>query len=367
MNTQTLKVAIIGLGHLHPRGYMPLFENCPKTEVVAAFDKDEALLDSFCKDFGIKGYTDLDELLAKETIIIAAVFLPHCDCADAAVKCAERGIHLLIEKPIARTVDEVRVVAEAVRRNNVKITTGYCWRFHPVIKAMKDYIEQGFIGSIVSVEARLAAGRVERYIRGNSKWMLEKAKSGGGPMYNLGVHWIDLLCYLLKDNIDQVCAVNTKTSEKYDIEDTSLALLRFGKGAVGVLSTSYIVPECFPNGRDLYIGIKGTKGVLSYAPRYEGEQGSSDSGQTDILELYSDSEELSGSSARKLVFNLDRVTGYSGYMGKAYLDDFVDSIIEDREPSITIEQAINVLNVVDAIYKSDQRGSWVKVMNGKGL
>lgn len=357
-----LKVAIIGLGHLHPRGYMTLFANCPKTEVVAAFDEDEVLLNSFCKDFGVEGYTDLVELLDSEEIDIGAVFLPHCDCADAATKCADRGIHLLVEKPIARTVDEVRVIAEAVKRNKVKITTGYCWRYHPVVKAMKDCIEQGLIGSIVTADARLAAGKLDRYIKGNSKWMLERAKSGGGPMYNLGVHWIDLLCYLLEDNVEEVCAVNTKTSDTYDVEDTSIAMLKFGKGAVAVLSTSYIVPDCFPNGRDLYVGIKGTKGVLSYSPRYEGEQGSSSAGQTDILELYSDSEKLSGSSARKFVFDLDKVSGYSGYMGKAYLDDFVDSIIEDREPSITINQAIDVLRVVDAIYRSDQRGSWVKVL-----
>jgi UDP-N-acetyl-2-amino-2-deoxyglucuronate dehydrogenase len=362
VDTKMLKVAIIGLGHLHPRGYMPLFEKCPKTEVVAAFEKDTVLLNSFCKDFGIKGYTDLNELLDCEQINVAAVFLPHCDCADAAIQCAEKGIHLLVEKPIAKTVDEVRAVAEAVKRNNVKVTTGYCWRYHPVTKAMKDCIEQGLVGSIVTVEARLAAGKVDRYIKGNAKWMLERAKSGGGPMYNLGVHWIDLLCYLLKDNIEQVCAVNTKTSDDYDIEDTSVAMLKFGKGAVGVLSTSYIVPDCFPNGRDLYIGIRGTKGVLSYAPRYEGEQGSSSAGQTDILELYSDSEKLSGSSARKFVFDLDRVSGYSGYMGKAYVDDFVDSIIEDREPFITISQAIYVLNVVDAIYRSDRTRNWVKVL-----
>ena len=143
-------------------------------------------------------------------------------------------------------------------------------------------------------------------------------------MYNLGVHWIDLLCYLLKDSVEEVCAVNTKTSDTYDIEDSSVAMLKFGKGAVGVLSTSYIVPDCFPNGRDLYIGIKGTRGVLSYSPRYEGEQGSGSAGQTDILELYSDSEKLSGSSARKFVFDLDKVSGYSGYMGKAYVDEFVD-------------------------------------------
>ncbi len=362
METEKLRVVIVGLGHLHPRGYMTLFENCPMTEVVAAFDQDQALLNPFCRDFGIRGYTDFQELLERETVQIAAVFLPHCECADAAIRCADRGIHLLVEKPIAKTVGQVRAVAEAVKRNNVKITTGYCWRFHPVVRAMKDCVERGSIGSVVAVEARLAAGKVERYIAGHAQWMLEREKSGGGPMINLGVHWIDLLCHVLTDTIEEVCAVHSRTSERFDIEDTSVAMLKFGKGAVGVLSTSYVVPDCFPNGRDLYIGIKGTRGVLSYAPRYEGEQGSGSAGETDILELYSDSEQLAGSSARKFVFALDRVSGYSGYMGKAYLDDFVSAIVEDREPCITIRQAIDVLQVVEAVNRSDRERSWVKVL-----
>jgi predicted dehydrogenase len=213
----------------------------------------------------------------------------------------------------------------------------------------------------VSVEARLAAGRVDRYRKGNAEWMLEKERSGGGPMYNLGVHWIDLLCHVLEDSIDQVCAVNTKTSDAYDIEDSSVALLRFSKGPVGLLSTSYIVPDCFPNGRDLYIGIKGTRGVLSYAPRYEGEQASGTTAQTDVLELYSDSEKLAGASARKYVYTLDTVSGYSGYMGMAYVNDFTDAVLKDREPTITVDQAIRVLQVVHAVYQSDRSRSWVTV------
>jgi len=340
---------------------MTLFEQCPQTKVVAAFDRTKALVDDFCKDFGVRGYTDLRELLSREKIDIAAMFLPHSDSADAAIACADRSIHLLMEKPIAISVKDVRRVAAAVSRNDVRITTGYGWRFHPVVRTMKTLIDEGAIGTIVSVEARLAAGRVERYIKGNAEWMLERAKSGGGPMVNLGVHWIDLLCHVLKDTVEEVCAVNTKTSSAYDVEDSSVALLRFGKGTVGMLSTSYIVPDCFPNGRDLYIGIKGTKGVLSYAPRYEGEQGSGSSAQVDILELYSDSESFAGAAARKFVFELDKVRGYSGYMGKAYVEDFVDSILSHREPSITIGEALEVLHVVEAIYESDRSKSWVKV------
>lgn len=361
MDANTLNVAILGLGHLHPRGYMALFNGCSRTRVVAAFDTNEALLRPFCTDFNVRGYTSLSHLLEQESIQIAAIFLPHSECAEAAVTCAERGVHLLVEKPIARTVDEVKRVAAAAKTHGVKITTGYAWRFHPVVRTMKELIAQGAIGDIVSVEARLAAGKVERYIKGNAGWMLQKERSGGGPMYNLGVHWIDLLCHVLEDSIEQVCAVNTKTSDAYDIEDSSVALLRFSKGPVGLLSTSYIVPDCFPNGRDLYIGIKGTKGVLSYAPRYEGEQASGTTAQTDILELYSDSEKTAGASARKFVYTLDTVSGYSGYMGMAYVNDFADAVLMDREPTITVEQAIRVLQVVHAVYQSDRSHSWVTV------
>jgi len=356
-----LNVAIIGLGHLHPRAYMPLFENCNNTRVVAAYDENAELTESFCKDFELRSYHELNSLLENEKIDIAAIFLPHSESGQAAIKCARKGIHLMVEKPVSATSRQAREVAKAVADNHVKATTGYCWRYHPVIKKMKECIDRGVIGDIVSVEARLAAGRVDRYIEGNSSWMLEKAKSGGGPLYNLGVHWIDTLCYVLDDKISRVCAVNTKSSDKYDIEDNSISMFKFQSGIVGVLSTSYIVPDCFPSGRDLYLGIKGTKGVLSFAPGYEGEKGSSETGQTDILELYSDSEKVAGASARHFIYKLDKVEGYSGYIGKAYVEEFVDAIINDSQPFITIGQAIEVLDVVEAIYKSDEADAWVNI------
>jgi len=356
-----LKTAIIGLQHLHPENYLPHFQNCEDTEIVAVCDENAELVEAFGKRHSLAAFSSLEKMLEEVALDLAAIFLPHCDCLGAAQKCAQKGINLMIEKPIAQTPAQVREIAKIVEAANVKITTGYCWRYHPVIKAMKEIISQGAIGKPVSVEARLAAGKVERYIKGNASWMLEKAKSGGGPLYNLGVHWLDVLNYILADKVSDVCAVNTKTNTAYDIEDGTTAMLRFKGGATGVLQTSYIVPDCYPNGRDLYLGIKGTEGVLCYAPGYEGEAGSSAGGQSDVLEVYSDSPHLAGAAARRLVFNLDKTPGYSGYMGKAYIEDFAKAILEDTPVFITIEQAIDVLDVVEAIYKSDEQGGWVGI------
>ena len=108
------------------------------------------------------------------------------------------------------------------------------------------------LGNIVSVEARLAAGKTDRHILGNSEWMLQKARSGGGSMYNFGVHWIEILLYIRADDIAHVCAVNTRTCDKYDIKDSSVSTLKFICGAAGTLPVNY-VPDSFPCGRDLYI------------------------------------------------------------------------------------------------------------------
>ncbi len=358
---KALKTAVIGLGHLHPRAYMPLFEACDRIKVVAACESENDLLSAFCKDFGLQGYASLDALLEKEALDMVAIFLPHNECEAAAVRCAKQGLHLMVEKPIAHTAAAVERIAAAAAANRVRITTGYCWRYHPVVTAMKEAIARGAIGQVVSVDARLAAGRVERYVKGHSAWMLQKERSGGGPMYNLGVHWIDLLHFLLEDRIDEVCAVNTRTSDVYDIEDSSVAMLKFARGPVGVLSTSYVVPDCFPNGRDLFIGIKGTRGVLSYAPGYEGEQGSSGSGQTDVLDIYSDAEVMAGARARHLGFQLDKVTGYSGHMGKTYVENFAGMIFDQAKPMVTVEEAVDVLRVAEAIYASNENKQWVKV------
>ena len=98
-----LNVGIVGLGHLHPRLYMPLFENCRHTKVVSVCESNSKLVKAFCDDYGTNGYTTISNMLRTEELDIAAIFLPHVDCANAGVACAKKGIHLMVEKPIAES------------------------------------------------------------------------------------------------------------------------------------------------------------------------------------------------------------------------------------------------------------------------
>jgi predicted dehydrogenase len=321
--------------------------------VVAVCEEDDRLRQSFCADYGVKGYASLTELLRSEELDIAAIFLPHADCPDAAVKCARKGIHLMVEKPVAADVRGAKRIAAAAAKGGALFTTGYCWRMHPVACEFKRLVDSGVAGRIIGAEGRCAAGRVQRYIEGHSEWMLQRERSGGGPIYNLGVHWIDLFRWILSDEVVEASGRNVKVNTEYDIEDNSYAHLRFSKGAILALDISYTVPDSYPNGRDLFLAVRGTKGVLSWAPAFEGER--------DILNVCSDAWEFAGSPLRTQEFELCNCPGYAGYMGREYIRGFAEAIVEGKRPAITGEDAIAALQVVEAIYRSAAEKRWVKV------
>ena len=263
-----LTIGIVGLSHLHPRSYLPILGAVPDFEVRRGGRHHPGR--AFAKDFGLRPYTDWREMIERESLDLAVLFLPHAECPEAAVACAARGAHLLVEKPMAANSDGLRRMIDAARKAGTLLSSPYVWRYHPVCRQMRRFIAEGALGRIVGCEGRCAAGRLHRYIDGNAGWMLQKARSGGGPMYNLGVHWIDLYRWLLDDEVVEVSGKNVKINQEYDIEDNSFALLTFSRGAVVALDISYTVPDSYPYGRDLYLGLRGTGGVLSWAPSFEG-------------------------------------------------------------------------------------------------
>ncbi len=348
-----LNVGIIGLGHLHPFTYMFHFNACDKTTVVAASDEKEFLRNNFKEQFNTNVYASWREMLDKEKLDLAYIFLPHCDCAEAAIACAERKIHVVVEKPVAHTSADALKIAKACAANNVLFSTPYVWRFHPVVRKMKEAIDSGILGTIVGCEGRCAAGGLHRYIEGHSEWMLDKEKSGGGPMYNLGVHWIDLYRWLLNSEIIEVTGKNVHVNKNYNIEDNSFAIASFESGATLALDISYTVPDSYPFGRDLYLAIRGTEGAMSFAPSFEGTQ------QT--LFICSNHKKFDGAPRQTIQFELESVTGYSGSLGLEYVKEIADNILEGNAPFIGGDDAVKVLQVVEAIYESDQSSRTVKV------
>ena len=352
--SRVLKVGIIGLGHLHPFTYMPHFKSCKMTEVVAAVERKAELRESFKAQYNVPVYEDYLPMLDQEKPELVYIFLPHNECAAAGVECAKRGIHVVVEKPVANTSAAAAEIAKACAENGVLFSTPYLWRYHPVCRKMKEVIDSGMLGKIVGCEGRCAAGGLHRYIDGHSEWMLDPKKSGGGPMYNLGVHWIDLYRWLLGSEITEVMGRNVHVNKDYEIEDNSFAIATFDNGATLALDISYTVPDSYPFGRDLYLGIRGTLGCINFAPSFEGTK------QT--MMVCSNHPKFGGAPRQVISFELDSVPGYCGSLGLEYVNEIAQQIIDGNfKPFIGGDDAVKVLEVVEAIYRADHSSAAAKV------
>jgi len=327
---------------------MPVLQAVPDFAVTAVAETDGALLADFARDFSVKPYRDWREMLEREPLELAILFLPHAECPEAACACAARGLHLLVEKPMAASAAGVRQMIAAAARSRVTLATPYVWRYHPVALQMRQFVRDGVLGRIVGCEGRCAAGRLERYAAGHAGWMLVKRLSGGGPMYNLGVHWIDLYRWLLDDEVAEVFGRNVKVNQQYDIEDNSFALLTFSRGTLVALDISYTVPDSYPSGRDLYLGLRGTSGVLSWSPSFEGTH--------EKLFVCSDAAQFGSPAHRDIDFELPPHPGYTGILAVNFLRDLAASIRHHTAPPVSGEDGLRALEVVEAIYRSAESG-----------
>lgn len=349
-----LGVGIIGLHHLHPMDYLPHFEAVAGVSVRALAEADGALRDRANAETGLPTVADYHQLLARDDVDLAVIFLPHAECPEAVEAAAAAGKHVVVEKPMAATADGIRRMIAAATRSGVYLSTPYCWRCHPASRQIRELVDRGALGEVVALEGRCAAGSPLRYRSdGISPWILDKALAGGGSMHNLGVHWIDLFRWILNDEVDSVTGMLSHKQHGLEVEDAGLASLRFRGGAVAALDISYSVPHKYPAGRDLYIGIRGTEGALSWSPAW--------GGTADEVMVCSGLPEHRDAPVRHLQIASQQATGYAGICGLAYVRGVAEELATGRDPAIGGLDGLRAMEVVEAIYAAAEGERLVQV------
>jgi len=177
-----------------------------------------------------------------------------------------------------------------------------------------------------------------------------QADQGGGPMWNLGMHWIDLFHWWTGDEAAAVQA----TCRSYGgepartIEDSADAIVEYASGAVGLLDISYAAPRSFPQGRDLFVAVRGTLGSVLWYPGW---------GEDDHEILFaSDHGTLAGQPVQHIKQPTAKVPGYGGQMGVDYLADWAEAIRRDRPVSIPVTDGLRAAKVADAALRSAKGG-----------
>lgn len=237
-----INLGIIGLGS---QGKVSLSSSLrlKGARILAAADVSEKAL-RYAKKRGVKNvYNSYEELLKNDEIDAVVVNLPNFLHLDGAEKAAEAGKDILLEKPLARTVEEGEKILSAVRKNGVKLMVGYDLRFNPLLTKTHDEIIDGLFGSVKIAEATNVSGGPFSP-RSDSvgpvqvpSWWLDKKLSGGGALLDLGSHMIDLLIWLFGE------VVYTESFLEHmfrtDLEDAATCVLKFKDGPVATVKVGW--------------------------------------------------------------------------------------------------------------------------------
>ncbi|MFH1783891.1 MAG: Gfo/Idh/MocA family oxidoreductase [bacterium] len=241
-----LKAGVIGCGKIAQRLHLPQYEGCGKVEIAAVCDWDKNLAQQMADQYGVKNvYTNHNDLLNNKDIDVVSVCIPnyeHCEVVKAA---AEAKKHVLCEKPIAMSLKEASEMIEACEKNKVLFMVEQTQRFDPNHEVAKEVLEDGMLGKILSVWARIGHAGPEYWNpdaadwKGGTAWYVTKEQSGGGALIDVGIHIYDLVRWLMGEEVVEISGRTATLVKPFKVEDHGIAHLKFESGAIGGFGVSW--------------------------------------------------------------------------------------------------------------------------------
>lgn len=344
-----LKIGVIGTGSISVE-HLNAYTKNPHVELYALCDINEKILAKRAEEYGVtRTFTNCEEMLALDEIDAVSVCTWNAAHAPCAIAALNAGKHVLCEKPMALNARQAREMQEAARKNGKLLMIGFVRRFGNDCRILQDLIEQEQFGEIYYTKAT--------YLRrkGNpGGWFGDKARSGGGPLIDLGVHVIDLTRYLLgnpkpvsvygatfqklfdrKDVKGEPGYRATAAGEQdvCDVEDLASAMIRYDNGAVSTVEASFSLNLKKDVGE---IQLFGTKAGAKLNPE---------------LEMYTQLGGYMTDVTMPMRTSLD----FNGLFARE-IDHFVDCIrlgIPCRTPA---EDGVTLMTILDGIYESARTG-----------
>lgn len=222
-----MKIAVIGVGSMG-RNHARVYSELPEVHLVAVADANHELVRSTAEKYGIRGYTDYREMLAKEKPDAVSIAVPTALHAQVGMDVLNAGAHVLMEKPIAATIEEGRLLVDKARELNLQLMVGHIVRFNPAMQALKQKLQEGALGRIFQVFCR-RAGPFPARIR------------DVGVVVDLAPHDVDVMRFLTDSTPTRVYA-ETEQRIHTDHEDLLWGTVRFADGVVGSLEINWLTP-----------------------------------------------------------------------------------------------------------------------------
>ena len=341
-----MKSALIGCGRISPNHIEAAKYN--NLDFVAMCDiLPEAMkekTDKFSLQH-VKQYTDYKEMLKKEKPELVAIATESGKHAAIALDCIAAGCNLIIEKPIALSIEDADAIVKAGRDAGVVVCANHQNRFNKSIQKIRDALERGRFGKLFYGTAHIRWCRDwEYYSRADWRGTWEQ---DGGALMNQCIHNIDLLRWMMGNEIDTVMGMTDRLNHEYiEAEDLGIAVIKFKNGSYGIVEGT---TDIYPKNLEETLYLFGQKGTVKAG-------GSS----VNKIEEWRFADYLDDTEEIKAKFGENPPNVY-GFGHTPLYADVIDAINNHRDSYVTAEDGKRALELVLAIYKSAAEGQPVKL------
>ena len=343
-----MRYALIGCGRIATNHIKAMLNN--HLECVAVcdviLDQMEKLLEKYGlnSDQSIKRYTDYKEMIAENEIDLIGIATESGLHAEIGLYCIDHGIHVIIEKPMAMSIEDANKIIKHSIEKNVKVAACHQNRFNIAVQEMRKALEAGRFGKLSHGSIHVRWNRNKDYYT-QAPWR-GKWASDGGALMNQCIHGIDLLRWMMGDDVEEVYGVTRQQFHDYlEAEDVGMAVVKFKNGAIATIEGTTNV---YPKNLEETLYLFGENGTVKLGGK-----------STNNIDVWDFADETEKDKQNK---NLEEVT--SNVYGNGHTSlyaDMIDAIQNDRKPYVDAVAGRNALELVLAIYKSQKEGKAVKL------
>lgn len=333
-----LKVAVVGVG-IYGVNHVRAYKANDLVELIAVCDVSKNLADKIAAEYNVKAYYSVEDMLSNEELDVVSIATPDCYHLDPALSCIRKGIHVLIEKPLATDSDECRTIVKEAKKYGVKVGVDFHKRWDPASIQIKNELNKESSGDIIRGYMNM-----DDIIDVPTKWFNWADKSS--PAHFLGIHCYDLIRWYVGCEAKEVYAVGNKTvlsNMGIDTYDSIQAIITFENGCNWVVENSWIYPSTFPKANDGRTSILTSKTLIRCNSQDRG------------LEIIADKIKTPNS------YFLNESDGRPFGFGIEPINDFVYCVINNKEYKSNAIDGLEATKITEAVHKSLVLGKSVTI------
>jgi len=349
---EKLKTGLIGCGKVADI-HASALQNLAESEFTAVWSMSFDRAQVFAEKWHVTPYATLEEMLEKSGVQAVVIGTPHPAHAEPAIQAARAGIHVIVEKPLASSLQDCDAMIQAAQESKTKLAMISQRRLYAPVRRVKNAILAGKIGVPALGTVTMLGWRDKAYYDSNS-WRGTWKKEGGGVLVNQAPHQFDIFQWYMGP-VEELYAVWANLNHGYiEVEDTAIAIVRFKNGALGNILVSNsqnpaLYGKVYVHGTNgASIGVKTDGGAMFIA----GMSGITEPPVNDLWTIRGEEKMLE--KWQKDDAEMFRTIDATKYYHQLQIQDFLNSIINDRPPLVSAEEGRKTVEIFTAIYRSQR-------------